>query len=585
MELQNITSPADIKGLSINELKDLTVQARKALLSKMAAHGGHVGPPLGAVELITALHYVFNSPADKIVYDVSHQSYMHKILTGRVQAFIDPAHYDDVTGYTDPVESEHDFFNIGHTSTSVSLASGLAKGRDLCGGTENIIALIGDGSLSGGEAYEGLDYAATLGSNMIIVLNDNDQSIAETHGGLYTGLRQLRETNGQSPNNIFKAMGFDYRFLADGNDLASLIDLFRSVKDIDHPVVLHAVTQKGKGFALAENDKERWHYSLPFNQETGELKEAFGGASYESITADYLMKRIKEDPTVVAVNAATPAGFGFTPEWRREAGAQYIDVGIAEEHAVAMASGIAKRGGKPVFNVYSTFLQRTYDQVIQDLCVNGNSAVILVYMASVYGMSDITHLGYFDIPMLGNIPDLVYLAPTAKEEHLAMLDWAVNQQERPVAIRVPVGPLIASGKPDTTDYSRLNRFDVTEKGERVALIGLGNFYSLAAEAAEKLLQQGIHATLINPKFASGIDTKVLTDLQKNHSLVLTMEDGVIEGGFGQKIASFYGPTAMKVKNYGIAKAFHDRYDAAELLKENGVTVDDIVADTKALLKK
>lgn len=585
MELQNITSPADIKGLSINELKDLTVQARKALLSKMAAHGGHVGPPLGAVELITALHYVFNSPADKIVYDVSHQSYMHKILTGRVQAFIDPAHYDDVTGYTDPAESEHDFFNIGHTSTSVSLASGLAKGRDLCGGTENIIALIGDGSLSGGEAYEGLDYAATLGSNMIIVLNDNDQSIAETHGGLYTGLRQLRETNGQSPNNIFKAMGFDYRFLADGNDLASLIDLFRSVKDIDHPVVLHAVTQKGKGFALAENDKERWHYSLPFNQETGELKEAFGGASYESITADYLMKRIKEDPTVVAVNAATPAGFGFTPEWRREAGAQYIDVGIAEEHAVAMASGIAKRGGKPVFNVYSTFLQRTYDQVIQDLCVNGNSAVILVYMASVYGMSDITHLGYFDIPMLGNIPDLVYLAPTAKEEHLAMLDWAVNQQERPVAIRVPVGPLIASGKPDTTDYSRLNRFDVTEKGERVALIGLGNFYSLAAEAAEKLLQQGIHATLINPKFASDIDTKVLTDLQKNHSLVLTMEDGVIEGGFGQKIASFYGPTTMKVKNYGIAKAFHDRYDAAELLKENGVTADDIVADTKALLKK
>lgn len=584
MNLADLISPDDIKQLSLSELKDLATQARKALIQKAAVCGGHLGPSLGAMELIMALHYVFNSPTDKIVYDVSHQSYMHKILTGRVRAFTEEAHYHDVTGYTDPQESEHDLFNIGHTSTSVSLASGLAKGRDVTGGKENVIALIGDGSLSGGEAYEGLDYAATLGSNMIIIVNDNGMSIAETHGGIYEGLKELRETKGQSHRNLFTAMGFEYRFLADGNDLERTIDMLRSVKDTDHPVVVHAVTQKGKGFTPAEEDKERWHYTKPFYEKTYELRTRIAEPTYESITAEYLMKKIEEDKSLVVINAATPSGFGYTEEWRKKAGGQYVDVGIAEEHAVAMASGVAKYGGKAVFNVYSTFLQRTYDQVMQDLCVNGNSAVILVYRASVYGMNDITHLGYFDIPMLNSVPRFVYLAPTCKEEHLAMLAWAIGQTRHSVGIRVPVGPLVKKGVADTTDYNQINRFEITQHGQKVVLIGLGNFYHLAVNVAAVLEQEtGICPTVINPKFANGVDRQLLKELLKEHELTVTLEDGVVTGGFGQNIASFYGPTEMKVKNYGLARAFHDRYDADELLRESGITVEKITADIRELL--
>lgn len=528
MKLIDVTSPADIKNLSLEELQDLTTQARQALMTKVSEHGGHFGPPMGVVEMIVALHYVFNSPVDKIVYDVSHQSYVHKMLTGRALAFLDHDHYDDVTGYTDPSESEHDFFNIGHTSTSISLASGLATGRDLKGDTENIIAIIGDGSLSGGEAFEGFDYVATLNSNFIAIVNDNDQSIAENHGGLYTGLRQLRETNGESPNNIFKAMGLDYRFVADGNDLETLINVFKEVKDIEHPIVLHIVTQKGKGYKIAEENKEQFHWSMPFDLATGKLKVENNGPSYAGKLADYLMEQIKADPTVVAINAGTPSGFAMMEEWRKEAGRQYIDVGIAEEHAVAMASGIAKNGGKPVFSVFSTFLQRTYDQLVQDLCVNNNSAVILNHYASVYGLNDVTHLGFFDIPMLTNIPNLVYLAPTNYEELIAMTHYAVHQNEHPIAIRVPVGPFISTGLEDTTDYSEINKSKITREGSKIALLGLGNFYHMANEVADELAKQGIEATVVNGVFASGIDKELLEGLKANHSVVFTLEDGVIE---------------------------------------------------------
>ena len=584
MKLIDIKSPADLKGLSISELTDLTAQARQALMTKVSEHGGHCGPPMGVAEMIMALHYVFNSPVDKIVYDVSHQSYVHKMVTGRALAFLDHDHYDDVTGYTDPAESEHDFFNIGHTSTSISLASGLATARNLKGGSENIIAIIGDGSLSGGEAFEGLDYAATLDSNMIIIVNDNDQSIAENHGGLYRGLRELRESNGESPNNIFKSLGLDYRFVAAGNDLETLINAFEEVKDINHPIVLHVVTQKGKGYAIAEQNKEKFHWTMPFDLETGKLKVKDNGPTYVGTIANYLMEQIKVDPTVVAIIAGTPGGLGFNSERRKEAGKQYIDVGIAEEHAIAMSSGIAKNGGKPVFNVYSTFLQRTYDQLVQDLCVNNNSAVIMNHEASVYGMNDVTHLGFFDIPMLTSIPNLVYLAPTNNEELLAMTEYAVHQHEHPVAIRVPVGDFTSTGVADTTDYSLLNKSEVTRRGKGIALLGLGNFYHLANQVADELAKVGINATVVNPKFASGLDEELLESLKVNHSVVFTLEDGVVEGGWGQRVAGFYGPSAMCVKNYGIAKEFHDRYDAAELLRENGISVEQIVNDVKCMLR-
>lgn len=579
MYLENINSPDDVKKLTYEELTKLSAEVREALLQKLSEHGGHVGPNLGMVETTIALHYVFNSPEDKIVYDVSHQSYVHKMLTGRREAFMDAAKYDDVSGYSNPDESGHDFFNIGHTSTSISLACGLAKGRDLNKGTENVIAIIGDGSMSGGEAYEGLNNAVENGTNMIVIVNDNGMSIAENHGGLYKNLQDLRESDGKCECNFFKAMGFDYHYVNDGHDFTKLIATFKEVKDADHPVLIHIHTIKGKGFAPAEQNKELWHWGMPFELPSGKSKFSMSGEDYGELTAEYLLKKMKEDPKVVAITSATPAVFGFYENRRKEAGKQFVDVGIAEEHAVALASGIAKNHGKPVYGVYSTFIQRAYDQLSQDLCINNNPALLLVFAASVYGMNDVTHLGLYDIAMMGNIPNLVYLAPTTKEEYFAMTEWGINQTEHPVAIRVPSTGVISSGIKDDTDYSVLNRFQMTQKGSDVAIVALGDFYGMGQQVAEKLEKEnGIKATLINPKFITGLDEEMLEDLKADHKLVVTLEDGMLEGGFGQKIASFYGDSDVKVKNYGIKKGFPDRYVPDELLKANRLTPEQIVED-------
>ena len=584
MYLEKIDQPSDLRKLDEAQLKELAAEMRSALLEKLSHHGGHFGPNFGMVEAIIAMHYIFDSPKDKIVFDVSHQSYCHKMLTERKDAFLQQEKYDDVSGYTNPEESEHDFFNVGHTSTSVSLACGLAKGRDLKGDKENIIAVIGDGSLSGGEALEGLDFAAELKSNLIIVVNDNDMSIAENHGGLYQNLKLLRDTEGKAECNLFKAMGLDYVFVKDGNDIEAMKSAFASVKDIDHPVVVHICTQKGKGYALAEQNKEAWHWCMPFDKETGKSLVNFDGEDYSGLTAEYLLKKMKEDKTVVAITSATPTVMGFTADKRAEAGSQFVDVGIAEEHAVALASGIAANGGKPLYGVYSTFIQRTYDQLSQDLCINSNPATIVVFAASVFGMNDVTHLGIYDIPMMSNIPNLVYLAPVTREEYLAMLDFAMNQTEYPVAIRVPGGALISDGKTVTKDYSKLNQYEVTKKGSKVAIIALGGFYSLGQQAAEKIKEEsGVDATLINPVYITGQDEALLEDLKKDHDVVITLEDGCLDGGFGEKIARFYGASDMKVLNFGLKKEFLDRYDVAEVLKENHLTPEQIARDVAAVL--
>ncbi|MFQ9545025.1 MAG: 1-deoxy-D-xylulose-5-phosphate synthase [Clostridium sp.] len=585
MYLEKIASPDDVKKLNVEELEKLSGEIRENLLKKLSEHGGHIGPNLGIVEVTVALHYVFNSPVDKIVYDVSHQSYVHKMLTGRKDAFMNPKKYDDVSGYSNPEESKHDFFEIGHTSTSISLACGLAKARDLKEEKGNIIALIGDGSLSGGEAYEGLNNVAEQGTNMIVIVNDNDMSIAENHGGLYKNLRELRETEGKARQNFFKAMGFDYDYVKNGHDFNELIETFNKVKDTDHPVVLHIHTIKGKGFKPAELHKEQWHWGMPFELATGEPKFSMDGEDFGNLTAEYLLKKMEEDKKVVAITSGTPTVFGFTEDRRKKAKKQFVDVGIAEEHAVALASGIAKNGGTPVYGVYSTFIQRTYDQLSQDLCINKNPAVILVFAASVYGMNDVTHLGLFDIPMMSNIPNLVYLAPTCKEEYFKILDFAMTQKENPVAIRVPGMGVVSRGIEDNTDYSKLNKFEVTKKGKDVAIIALGDFYSLGEEVLNTLSKEGIEATLINPKFITGLDENLLDELKKDHKLVITLEDGILEGGFGEKIASYYGTESMKVKNYGIKKSFPDRYVAEELLKENGITVENITKDIKNIISK
>ena len=584
MYIEKINQPTDVKNLNSEQLHILADEMRQALLQKLSKHGGHFGPNLGMVEATIALHYVFNSPTDKIVYDVSHQSYPHKMLTGRKDAFLYEDKYDDVSGYSNPDESDHDFFTIGHTSTSVSLACGLAKGRDLKGDSENIIAVIGDGSLSGGEALEGLDFASELNSNLIIVVNDNDMSIAENHGGLYKNLKQLRDTDGKSECNLFKSMGLDYVFVKDGNDIDSLITAFEQVKDSTYPVVVHICTQKGKGYKIAEENKENWHYCGPFNLETGKSDMSQdGGEDYSSMTADILLKKMKEDKTVVGITSATPTVFGFTEDKRKEAGSQFVDVGIAEETAVALASGIAKSGGKPVYGVYSTFIQRTYDQLSQDLCINNSPATILVYWASVYGMNDVTHLGIYDIPMMSNIPNLVYLAPTTKEEYLAMLDWSIEQNDHPVAIRVPIS-VVSDGKKVTKDFSKLNEYEVTQNGSKIAIVALGSFYSIGAKTAEIIENKtGVKPTLINTIYIKGPDDKLWDKLKENPDMVITVEDGVLDGGFGEKIARFYGNSDVKVLNYGLKKEFLDRYNPEEIVKANRLTPEQIAEDVCGII--
>ena len=579
MLLEKIQSPKDVKVLSMPQLHKLAQEIRDGILNRDSNIGGHVGPNLGIVETTIAMHYVFNCPEDKFVFDVSHQSYPHKMLTGRAFGYYDNNRFQEISGYSSPAESpEYDQFELGHTSTSISLASGLQKARDIKGTKENIVVLIGDGSLSGGEALEGLDEVGELGTGIIIIVNDNEMSIAENHGGLYKNLALLRETNGKAECNLFRAMGLDYEYVADGNDVETLIKTFQEVKDIDHPIVVHIHTEKGKGYAPAEQNKEPWHWSMPFDIETGKPKVEGGGEDYGNMTAEYLLEEMKKDKHLVAVTSGTPTVAGFFKNRREEAGAQHVDVGIAEEQAVAMISGMAKGGIRPVYNVYSTFIQRTYDQIAQDLCINGNPAVINVFCASLYGMNDITHIGFYDIPMLSNIPNLVYLAPTCWEEYKAMMAWGIQQTAHPVAIRVPGGAVTHSDELFDEDYSELNRFKMTHKGSKVAIVALGAFYGLGKQVAALLKEQkGIDATLINPRYITGLDEEMLESLKADHEKVITLEDGALEGGFGEKIARFYGDSDMKTLCFGIKKGLYDRYDYQQLAKDNELTPEQIVA--------
>lgn len=582
MILDKIITSADVKKLSNDELHTLAEEIRSALIQKLSKVGGHFGPNMGVVEMTIALHRVFDLPKDKLVFDVSHQSYVHKILTGRKEAFVDAAKYSTVSGYSNPKESEFDIFKIGHTSTSISLASGLAKARDLRGGQENVIAVIGDGSLSGGEAYEGLNNCSVLGTNFILVVNDNEMSIAENHGGLYSHLKDLRESNGMLDNNIFKCLGFEYKYVDNGNDIESLIDVFEEVKDTHKPIVVHIHTQKGKGYEYAEIDCENWHWHGSFDISNGENLRSFPGENYDNIVRDYLLKKMKQDPSVVALVAGVPLTIGFSKEYRDLAGKQFIDVGIAEEHAVAMASGIARNGGKPIFATFSSFFQRTYDQVSQDLCINKCPATLLIRNGSVWGPNDETHLGIFDIPLLSNIPNLVYLSPTNCEEYLAMLDWSIEQSQYPVAIRIPRNGVHHKKSVIETDYSKLNRGLIEKNGNTIAVIAVGDFFQMGEALCDYIEHNiGINCTLINPRFLSGLDVDLLNQLKDNHSAVVTLEDGILDGGYGQKIASFYGDSNMKVLNFGLKKEFIDRFNPNDILEENGITNENI---TKQVVK-
>lgn len=576
--LNRINSPADVKNSSRADLYKLAEEMRHALIQKASVCGGHLGSNLGIVEITIAMHYVFNSPHDKFVFDVSHQTYCHKMLTGRVKAFIEPEHYNDVIGFSNPKESEHDWFNMGHTSTSISLATGLAKARDLVGGDDNIIAIIGDGALGGGQAFEGINYASEQGTGLIIVLNDNDMSIAENHGGLYKHLKDLRDSHGALEDNYFKAMGMEYLFINEGNDIDKMVDAFQSVKGTNHPVVLHVVTKKGKGYQPAEEEKENWHWSRPFDISTG-LFKGDGGVpkeNYGAIACAFLMSKMKKDPRVSVITAATPICIGFNEKNRKAAGKQFIDVGIMEQHALSMTTALAQAGCKPVFATNATFIQRAYDQIEHEMCITKCPATLIVTHASVFAHNNITHSGLLDIPLLANIPNLVYLAPTNKQEYLNMLNWGIEQRQYPVAIRVPWNGVYYSDREMLVDYSDINRFELVKQGSTVAVLALGGFYQLGEAAVKQLKEKfGIEATLINPRYISGVDGEMLNKLKDNHEIVVTIEDGILEGGFGSKIARFYGDSTMKVLTFGFSSQFPEIYDAKQMMVDNELTPEFI----------
>ena len=575
--LATIDQPADLKKRSLPELTQLADELRHVLLNKVSQTGGHVGPNLGVVELTIAFHTIFDSPVDKVVWDVSHQAYTHKILTGRKQAWLDPAHYDDVSGYTAPEESPHDYFNIGHTSTSIALATGMAVARDIEGKTGNVMAVIGDGSLSGGLALEGLNIAATLKSNLIILVNDNGMAIAEDHGGIYQNLRELRESNGTSSHNLFKDFGLDYRYVENGNDLETMLTAFKAVKDIDHPIVLHVHTEKGHGYQPAIDNKEAFHWHVPFDLASGATLHPNTGETYTDVIHATLEDELATETPITAITAAVPGTYDLK-RFGRKHPHRYFDVGIAEQESITFAAGQAQQGLRPIVFHSGTFLQRAYDQLSHDLGINKLPVTIMVAGGRI-NAGDPTHQGIFDVAMLSNIPNLTYLAPTTKEELRAMMHWALHQNNGPVAIRVPSNDVQSA---PLQDFDALKMHTVHE-GRQVALIGVGSIFPLAATVQQQLAAHGIDATLIDPRDISDPDTATLAQLKNGHQLVVTIEEASLSGGFGEKVSRYYGDSEMRVLNFGAAKRFNDRETTTELKHEFQLTPEQIVTAITAQL--
>lgn len=576
MKLIDVKSPRDIKNLSIEELEDLARQMREAIINRTSQIGGHVGPNLGVVEIVTAMHYVFDAPTDKLVYDVSHQDFPHKMLTGRAYGYLDPERFHEVGEYTTPPESpDYDIFYAGHTSPALSLSTGLAKARELNNENYHIVTLVGDGSLSGGEALEGLNVGGAIKGNFIMIFNDNQMAIAPNYGAMYKGLENLRETNGTAEPNIFKAFGWDYVYLAEGNDMRSCIEILQKVKDSTRPVVVHIRTQKGEGYVPAEQYREEFHYRDPYVIADGSLKTNDDSVDYDSVLHDFLLRKCREIPNLLIVTSATPEDFGFMAEEREEAGKHFIDVDIAEQTGVAVMAGAARGGAKVVYPIVATFMQRAYDQLIEDWAMDNSPALLPVMSSGVRGISDMTHLGFWDIPFLTSIPEIVYLAPTNLEEYEAMLEWGLKQNKYKVALRVPTYSVEHAEGPVDTDYSDINKFKIEKKGSKVAIIGVGDFFVKARQVADLLKDKGIDATLINPRFVSGVDKELLQSLTATHRVIATLEDGSLEGGFGQRVASTLGAENVKVLNFGLAKKFEDRYHVPELEERNNLLPQQI----------
>lgn len=633
--LSSIHTPADVHALSAQQLRDLCLEIRATLLDYGKKHGGHIGSNLGVVELTVALHRVFDSPRDRFIFDVSHQSYVHKMLTGRAEAYLDQSRFDEVTGFTNPLESEHDSFVLGHTGTSISLACGLAKTRDMQRGAAgestigNVIAIIGDGSLSSAIAFEGLNNAAEQGGNLIIIVNDNEMSIAEDFGGMYGQLAKLRTSNGMAELNLFKAFGLDYRYVEQGNDVDALVEVLNEVKDIDHPIVVHIHTTKGLGFndeTEADNGSDGCNQTNP-QPHAGQCEanhwqdpEASLGKPldarkyYGEMAMASLERRFNNEPGLVVISPATPGSNGITRDFRERAGAHYVDTGITEEHAAAFAAGIARAGGRPVLATSATFFQRTFDQLQQELALNHVPATLLIFGAGISG-ADNTHSGTFDMTMFANVPDVTCLAPASGEQMLDMLAWATGPSEHGVvAIRMPGEQILALERAADMAFDPLQRaeehdpavniagacpfarYQIVQPGRDVAILGLGNTMPLAAEITSALAENdekhaAITATLVDALQYSTMDAELLAMLADGHRLVVTLEDGQLEGGWGEKVTAFYANSSntnasrVRVLNFGAAKEFTDRVPLGELNERYGLTSETIVSRIRGILSE
>lgn len=633
--LSSIHTPADVHALSAQQLRDLCLEIRATLLDYGKKHGGHIGSNLGVVELTVALHRVFDSPRDRFIFDVSHQSYVHKMLTGRAEAYLDQSRFDEVTGFTNPLESEHDSFVLGHTGTSISLACGLAKTRDMQRGAAgestigNVIAIIGDGSLSSAIAFEGLNNAAEQGGNLIIIVNDNEMSIAEDFGGMYGQLAKLRTSNGMAELNLFKAFGLDYRYVEQGNDVDALVEVLNEVKDIDHPIVVHIHTTKGLGFndeTEADNGSDGCNQTNP-QSHAGQCEanhwqdpEASLGKPldarkyYGEMAMASLERRFDNEPGLVVISPATPGSNGITRDFRERAGAHYVDTGITEEHAAAFAAGIARAGGRPVLATSATFFQRTFDQLQQELALNHVPATLLIFGAGISG-ADNTHSGTFDMTMFANVPDVTCLAPASGEQMLDMLAWATGPSGHGVvAIRMPGEQILALERAADMAFDPLQRaeehdpavniagacpfarYQIVQPGRDVAILGLGNTMPLAAEITSALAENdeehaAITATLVDALQYSTMDAELLAMLADGHRLVVTLEDGQLEGGWGEKVTAFYANSSntkashVRVLNFGAAKEFTDRVPLGELNERYGLTSETIVSRIRGILSE
>lgn len=612
--LDEINEPNDIKRIDETRYARLASEIRKFLISQVSKTGGHLASNLGVVELTMALHLFLTLPEDKLIWDVGHQAYVHKILTGRKNEFSTLRQYEGMSGFPKRKESDCDAFDTGHSSTSISVATGLVKARDLSGGTQKIVAVIGDGALSGGMAFEALNNAGRLKTNLMIVLNDNNMSISENVGGMATYLGKVRTNTAYTdfkgnlentlkkvpklgdfivntlkqskdsikhfmiPGMLFEDMGLTYIGPIDGHNISQMLTAFQSASRKKGAVLIHVVTKKGKGYGLAEREPWRFHGVEPFDIKTGKNIADKKGRSYSDIFSETMLELGKKEDKLVAITAAMPSGTGLLP-FSREFPDRFFDVGIAEEHAVTFAAGLSVGGFRPVVAVYSTFLQRAYDQIVHDVCVSKLPVIFAVDRAGIVGNDGETHQGIFDLSFLSHIPSMTVMAPKNGTEFKAMLEFAVHYSA-PIAIRYPRG-CAYTGLEENQSEIVLGKSEILFQGKEIAILAVGGMVETAVRVTECLRERGNNPTLVNVRFVTPMDEEVIEQLAKTHSILVTMEENIKHGGYGESVSVFlmeHGLHHVKHVNISLPNDFIEHGDQSVLREKYGL-------DAVSILKK